>query len=89
MRLPVEWNESEWNDLGKSAWLNGIVGDVHPDMEAHPTKRWAWDVRPSSSRCEYPELFDCGNAPSEEVAKRKATQAMMRADKRYRHIQYD
>ena len=88
MNGPVEWDRSEWNDLGQSGWLNGIIGDVYPDMNEPPSRRWVWSVKPSSSRCEFPELYDCGTAPSEEVAKRKATQKMIDADRSYQHIVY-
>lgn len=90
MTLPVEWFPSEWNDDGFSAYLDGIVGDVYPDDSPYTPHDlpWAWSVKPTSTRCEWPELIDYGNAQSAEVARRKATQAMVKANEQYPHINY-
>ena len=94
---PVVWEESEWADGGLSAWVDGIVADVvpstvygPPDPEAWggPRLAWSWEVKPSSSRCEYPEMFDAGEAHTQAGACRAAAAAARRADARYQHVTY-
>lgn len=91
--MSVQWFESEWNDHKEAAggWLNGIMADVYPAVDWDtdlPTGQWDWDVKASSDRCEWPELIDSGTCATVSEAKRKAEDAMRKADATYPHISY-
>ena len=83
MTAQPKWFESEWNDEGFTAVLNGIEADVW--FEAGT---WEWKVMPSPERCEWPELWDCGDAASPEEAQAAAWESAQRADKSFGFVTY-
>ena len=83
--MTIRWDPSEWADTGFAADLNGIYADVYLQENG----AWAWIVKPSGRRCEYPELFDCGDARTEQSAKNKAEVALKKADRSYRTMGED
>lgn len=80
----VIWRDSEWDDDGWSADVNGICADVFPSASGG----WAWVVKPSGSRCEFPEVYGSGWAKSPQAAKNKAAASALKADASYRFINY-
>jgi hypothetical protein len=78
----IDWSQAEWSDdpQTEAAWLDGIEGAVEWEPE---TKRWAWWVRPTGDRSEWPELFDSGSRPAKQTARLAAEGAMRKADSRY------
>jgi len=83
---PVEWGPSEWADEGYGSYYHGIDLDVYPDPEK--PGMWVWSVKPSSSRCEYPELYDLGSSRTAQAAMRAAEKSGRRANRSYQHIKY-
>ena len=85
MTAQPKWFESELNDEGFTAVLNGIEADVWFDIE---DGRWTWTVKPSAERCEWPELWDFGDAASPEEAQAAAWESAQRADKSFGFVTY-
>ena len=81
----IEWFPSEWADHGLSGWLDGISADVVLNTYG---EGWRWSVQPTSSRCEFPELFDCNTSATLEDAKIAAENAMRRANSLYERVSY-
>jgi hypothetical protein len=81
-KRPVDWMPAEWSDDPEceAAWLDGIEGAVEWDPQ---TKRWAWWVRPTGDRCEWPEMFDSGSRPAKQTARLAVEGALRRADSTY------
>jgi hypothetical protein len=85
----VEVYDSEWADVGKMLWLNGIMGDVYlRDEDEYQQGGWAVSVQVTSSRCEWPELVDIGLFKTEEEAMAFAEKVIRKADASYPHISY-
>jgi len=84
----IQWGRSEWNDHPEAlmGWLDGIEIDIHPST--FEEGQWAWSVKPTSSRCEFPELFNCGDAATPAECKKVAEESARRADASYQHINY-
>lgn len=85
---PTPWGPSEWADNGFAAYINGIEANVYPSDPFGEGTGWIWDVKPTSHRCEWPELFDSGETKTVEAAKKKAAAAARRADSKYPTVQY-
>lgn len=84
MTAQPEWFDSEWNDEGFTVVLNGIVADVWFEDGV-----WEWQVLPTSERCEWPELWDCGDSASLEDSKAAAWASAQRADAGFGYVKYD
>lgn len=89
----IEWMRSEWNDhpQAQAGWLDGIMGDIYPEEDWYsnePTGKWDWEVKPTSERCEWPELIDCGVCDTAAQAKAKCEEIMRKANASYPHISY-
>ena len=81
----LEWESSEWADGGYAAVLRGIVIDIVPEVEGD---EWHWTVRPSSARCEWPELYASGHALTLRAARIAAAHKAAKADAQYPTIAY-
>ena len=80
----LEWEESsEWADGGYAAVLRGIIIDVVPEGD-----EWHWTVRPSSARCEWPEVYSSGTAFTLRAARIAAAHKAAKADAQYPPIAY-
>jgi len=89
----IEWMDSEWNseEGAASAYLDGICGEVYPERvyeAGMDAIRWAWDVKPDSTRCEWPELASSGMEDTPEQARTACEVSMLRNDASYPHIAY-
>lgn len=90
MTSETEWHEAEWDNRSLARWENGIEAGVDPTPGTadRPRMKWFWWVKPTSSRCEYPEMWNCGFASTVEVAKARADAAVRKADASYQHVRY-
>ncbi len=78
---PVGWSVPAPDDPARLSWsgLDGIVATVEVD----PSGSWSWMVRPSGTRCEWPEVHSCGYAGDGAAARAAASRAMADADREY------
>jgi hypothetical protein len=76
---------SEWTDQGWAADVNGIEADV---WSTDGGATWEWSVKPSSQRCEWPEVVAVGVCKSADLAKSKAARKALAADASYPVVSY-
>ena len=79
----IQWERSQWSDGGYAAVLNGILVDVTKDGLG-----WRWTLKPSSSRCEWPELCGSGSSLTLRAARIAASRSTVDADAAYPKIDY-
>lgn len=63
---PITWYEAEWNDKAFMASHKGYELSVQPPDAGY---EWFWVVRTTSETSEYPEIIDCGEQATEQLAK--------------------
>ena len=74
----MEWRQCEWHEKGYETEHEGYTASVTPDDDGG----WFWRVDATSAVSEYPEVQDCEIAPSRNVAKARAEQALLKATAR-------
>jgi hypothetical protein len=87
----ITWIDASaaWDVPGlHEADLNGIHGEYRaPDMDTSEdgTNQWFWMVKPTGTRSEFPEVYNCGMADCETEARKRAENFMREADAAYGH----
>lgn len=81
----IEWESSEWAVGGYAAVLRGIIIDIVPKGD---DDEWYWTVRPSSARCQWPEVYSFGVAFTLRAARIAAAHKAAKADAQYPMVHY-
>ena len=89
MKIEIKWAE-EATESGVVYWAEqrGIASEVYPSISSYRPDMWFWRVDVGSSRCEWPETYDCGYADTLELAQATAAKALQAADEEYPHVNY-
>lgn len=74
--MTLDWQTAEWDERSDAAYTRGLDVQVTPDGS-----RWCWMVRATAEVSEYPEVYNCGFAPTREKARAAAERSVAKAIK--------